>query len=183
MGRCSISSYLALCSGSSYQRTMIQPFFARTPRCCASGSGWRRDLAARCCSGRSRRRACQDQVRRGTGRHDWRGSSCVALARLPFLQLAEAQLATQLDACEHLEETHDIGRQGERRGMRYRGTMLRRTTATGDETRADGGRDGTDVRWVMTPHDRTRRLPHQATGPQAARLDAHRRRLAYLWLA
>ncbi len=32
---------------------------------------------------------------------------------------------------------------------------------TEDDTRADGGRDGTDVRWVMTPHDRTRRPPHK----------------------
>ena len=51
--------------------------------------------------------------------------------------------------------------------------------ATGDETRADGGRDGTDVRWVMTPHDRTRRPTQPATGPQATRLDALRRHLAY----
>jgi hypothetical protein len=50
---------------------------------------------------------------------------------------------------------------------------------TWDDTRADGGRDGTDVRWVMTPHDRTRRPSQQATGPQAARLDATRCRLAY----
>jgi hypothetical protein len=50
--------------------------------------------------------------------------------------------------------------------------------ATGDDTRADGGRDGTDVRWVMTPHDRTRRLPlsDRTTSDQ---LDALRRSLAY----
>jgi len=51
--------------------------------------------------------------------------------------------------------------------------------ATGDDTRADGGRDGTDVRWVMTPHDRTRRATQSSDRTTSDQLDVTRRHLAY----
>ena len=98
------------------------------------------------------------------------GSPCVAFVRPLCSERAQPQLATRSIQPVHGPSADTWRRERALGGESATGEGVTADPVVGDDTRIDGGRDGTDMHWVMTPHDRTRRPAQQPPGPQAASL-------------